>query len=128
MGNNADKYDVIMSMMMATKAELESVIETQTLLQLLVKKGICTPDEIKTTRQLVERKSPRVKRLYYEFTELDKVATLFEKGDEEKHKFMYTFGKMIHDRDSLTEEELDYLDSKLDFKKYWDEDKKDSNQ
>lgn len=122
MSNGADKYDIVMSMMISTRAELESVIETQTLMQILVKKGICTSDEIKQTRKLVERHSPKVKQLLHEFAELDYVLTAIEHSNEEKNKFMYLFGKMLDDRDSLTDEELDYLDSKIGFKKYWEED------
>lgn len=111
-------------MMSSIKAELETVIETQTLMQLLVAKGVITPNEVKQTRKLVERHSPRVKRLMYEFMELDHMLSAFEKSDDEKRKFFSLLDKMMKDRDSLTEEEIDYLDSKLDFKKYWEEENK----
>ena len=124
MKRDIDKYDVIVSMLAATKAELTSIVETQTLMQVLVKKGLVSADEIKQTRKAVEKNSPKVQHLYQQFKDFDTILSIFDRQDEEKHKFMSLLDKMIQDRDSLTEEELDYLDSKLDFKKY----QEDSNQ
>lgn len=116
-----DKVDVLIALMAATKTELHSMIETQTLLQLLVKKEIFSPEEVANTRKLVEKNSKKVQLLQKEYAIQTRLYNQLTGLDSEKDKFMYLLGKMMHDRNSLTEEELNYLDSILDFKKYWDE-------
>lgn len=117
-----DKADVLVALMAATRTELHSMIETQTLLQLLVKKEIFSPEEVANTRKLVQKNSKKVQLLQKEYAIQARLYNQLTGVDSEKDKFMFLLGKMIHDRNSLTEEELNYLDSILDFKKYWEED------
>ena len=129
MNKSITKRDVLVAMAAATKAELTATVETQTLLQLLVKKGILSREEVDITREEVFKNDSRVRSLVDmldlqmslcdEYSKIDKIV----KDNPDKTRFMYLRGKMIHDKDSMTEDEIDYLDSKLDFKKYW-EDKK----
>lgn len=89
---------------------VHATIETQVILQLLVKKGIVTPEEVATTRILVSNQ-PK----YKEMIELAKSA--IDKNNEDK-KFEDLFTKSLRPgpdgKASLTNEEREYLLNKLD--------------
>ena len=51
-----------------------ALIDTQTLFQLMIEKGICTVDEITQTRESVEINNPDVERISKEIAELQGVS------------------------------------------------------
>lgn len=79
-------------------------IETQTILHILINKGITTPDEINEFRSKVER-SPKVNKLN---NEINKISTEVDEGVE----FLEIYQKMKDG--SLTEEERKMYKEKID--------------
>lgn len=51
-----------------------ALIDTQTLFQIMIEKGICTVDEIAQTRESVEINNPDVERISKEIAELQGVS------------------------------------------------------
>ena len=52
------------------QCERKNYIETQSLWRILVEKGICTIDEVKSKREYVEKTSPRVREIDRSIKEL----------------------------------------------------------
>jgi len=90
----------------ALQNAVNALIETQTILQLLVKKGIVTVEEVKNTREIVKRQ-PKYKGFLQSIEEALNDAS-------EIAKFEELFQKMLNDKESLTEEERNYLLHELD--------------
>ena len=90
------------------KNAVNSLINSQTILQLLVKKGIVTPEEINITRNIVSSQ-PKYKQL------LDIINDLQDQVDEDI-KFEKLVEKSLEPggREKLTPEEKEYIMSKLE--------------
>lgn len=92
---------------LAAKNAVQALIETQTILQLMVKKGLVTREEVSETRQLVS-KQPVYKSL---------LSKLNDRMDDinEDAKFQSLFEKSLgpNGAKSLTDEEREYLLSRL---------------
>lgn len=87
---------------------VNALIDTQVILQLLVKKGIVTPEEVVITRGIVNSQ-PKYKRL------LESIDSAMNKVDEAaKFEELFTKSLQPNGREQLTEEEKDYLLKKLD--------------
>lgn len=92
----------------ATEIAINALIETQTILQLIVKKGIVTPEEVRSTRKIVTSQ-PKYKQM------LQMVAEGVNKL-EDNVKFEELFEKSLRPggREQLTQAEKDYLRNKVD--------------
>lgn len=66
---------------------------SQTILQILVQKGVCTPDEVKEMRDKVERCSKSIKSFK---TVLDAVNEKYNKNVEENELIYKLFAKNVH--------------------------------
>ena len=87
--------------------DVEGMIETQAILQLLVKKNIVTPDEVKEMRQIV-RRQPK-------YTDMLKTISASLDAINEAAKFENLFTKSLTEGpDKLSKEEKDYLLNELD--------------
>ena len=87
---------------------VDALIETQTILQLMVKKGIVTPEEVSITRGIV-KSQPKYKQMLQALNNaMDRV--------NESAKFENLVQKSLqpNGREQLTKEEKDYLLNKLD--------------
>ena len=94
--------------LLASCDAVNALIETQTILQLLVQKGIVTPEEVASMRNVVKRQ-PKYNQM---LQELDN-----EKNKLEEHvKFEELFTKSLQPggKESLTQEEKDYLLREVD--------------
>ena len=87
---------------------VNALIETQTILQLLVKKDIVTPEEVSDTRRIV-KSQPKYKQM------LQALDSAMNRVDESA-KFEELLQKSLqpNGREQLTKEEKDYLLRKLD--------------
>ena len=100
---------------------VNALSETQTILQLMVKKGLVTPEEVAVTRGVV-KSQPKYKQL---FNMLDDAM----KKTKETAKFEELFEKSLQSggNKNLTEEEREYLLKELDdITKYYAKKAKDS--
>lgn len=88
-------------------AVIDLMVETQTILQLLVKHNIVTPEEVQATRSYVSRQKKYA----------DMRSAIAQKLDDnaEMAKFETLFEKSLGPggRESLTEEERNYLLNKM---------------
>ena len=94
--------------LLAAYNSVNALIETQVILQLMVKKGIVTPEEVALTRGIVSRQ-PKYKQMLQELDiAIDRV--------EESVKFEELLQKslMPNGKEQLTKEEKDYLLNKFD--------------
>lgn len=85
-----------------------ALIETQVILQLLVKKNLVSAEEVVLTREIVKRQ-PKYKQMQQTLDDtMDRV--------DESSKFEELMGQSLkpNGREQLTKEEKDYLLSKLD--------------
>ncbi|MBR6289423.1 MAG: hypothetical protein IKR19_08810 [Acholeplasmatales bacterium] len=85
---------------------LQQKIETQTILQLLVKHGIVTREEVQETRDKVS-KMPKYKE------ELDEVTKLIDQVSSNM-EFEQIFSKMLSGSGSITDEEKDKFNKYMD--------------
>ena len=85
---------------------LQQKIETQTILQLLVKHCIVTREEVQETREKVS-KMPKYKE------ELDEIIKLMDQVSN-NIEFEHIFNKMINDPGSITDEEKDKFNKYMD--------------
>lgn len=92
--------------LIALQNAVNALVETQTILQLLVKKGIVTTEEVKNTREIVKRQ-PKYKSCLQSIEKALNVAS-------ETVKFENTFEKMLSGKENLSEEERNYLLHELD--------------
>lgn len=84
---------------------VNAITETQVILQLLVKKNIVTTEEVVSMRDVV-RNRPKYKRLF------DLVETGYSNLNESE-TFDSLMKKLLTDRDSMTDEEMEQLDKML---------------
>lgn len=94
--------------LLANKDAVTTLIETQVILQLLVKKDLVSPEEVALTREIVKRQ-PKYKQMQQTLDDtMDRV--------DESSKFEELMGQSLkpNGREQLTKEEKDYLLSKLD--------------
>ena len=93
---------------LAGQNAVNALIETQVILQLLVRKGIVTVEEVNDMRKVV-RNRPNYKKM------LDDLNKASDKITDDI-KFEETFEKMLYGGggDVLTEEERNYMMNKLD--------------
>lgn len=89
--------------LLAAEQAVNALIETQTILQLMVKKGIITPEEVAITRGVV-KSQPKYKQL------LDAISDKMDKVNESK-KFEELVEKTLqpNGNKNLTDEEKRYL-------------------
>ena len=94
--------------LLAAKNAVDALIETQTILQLLVKKGIVTREEVSLTRNVVKNR-PKYKQV------LDALKQSMDQVNENA-KFEDLMKKSLQPdgRENLTKEEKDYLQNTLD--------------
>ncbi len=85
---------------------LQQKIETQTILQLLVKHGIVTREEVEETREKVSM-MPKYKE------ESDEVIKFMDQVSN-NIEFEQIFNKMINDPGSITDEEKDKFNKYMD--------------
>ena len=94
--------------LLASQNAVNALIETQTILQLMVKKGLVTPEEVALTRGIV-KSQPKYKQM------LQALDSAMDRVDESA-KFEELMQKSFqpNGREQLTKEEKDYLLNKLD--------------
>ena len=94
--------------LLASQNAVNALIETQTILQLMVKKGIVTPEEVVITRGIV-KSQPKYKQI------LQALDSAMDRADKSA-KFEELLQKSLqpNGREQLTKEEKDYLLNKLD--------------
>lgn len=63
--NDEHKFEILF-----LKLQRSALIDTQTLFQIMIEKGICTLDEIMTAHETVEQNNPDVKRIDDQLFEL----------------------------------------------------------
>ena len=93
---------------LASENAVNALIETQTILQLMVKKGIVTPEEVAITRGVV-KSQPKYKQL------LQALDSAMDRVDESV-KFEKLLQKSLqpNGNNNLTDEERNYLLNKFD--------------
>ena len=93
---------------LASQNAVNALIETQTILQLMVKKGLVTPEEVAVTRGIV-KSQPKYRHM------LQVLDSAMDRVDESA-KFEELLQKSLqpNGREQLTNEEKDYLLNKLD--------------
>ena len=93
---------------LASQNAVNALIETQTILQLMVKKGLVTPEEVAVTRWIVKSQPKYRQMLQVLDSAMDRV--------DESAKFEDLMHKSLQHNGSeqLTKEEKDYLLNKLD--------------
>lgn len=94
--------------LLASQNAVNALIETQTILQLMVKKGLVTPEEVAITRKIV-KSQPKYKQMLQTLdSAMDKV--------NESAKFEELVKKALqpNGNKNLTDEERSYLLGKLD--------------
>ena len=93
---------------LASQNAVNALIETQTILQLMVKKGLVTPEEVAVTRGIVKSQPKYRQMLQVLDSAMDRV--------DESAKFEELLQKSLqpNGREQLTNEEKDYLLNKLD--------------
>lgn len=94
--------------LLASQNAVNALIETQTILQLMVKKGLVTPEEVAITRGIV-KSQPKYKQM------LQALDSAMDRVDESA-KFEELLQKSLqpNGNKNLTEEERNYLLNKLD--------------
>lgn len=93
---------------LALQNAVNALIETQTILQIMVKKGLVTPEEVALTRGIV-KSQPKYKQMLQELdSAMDRV--------DESAKFEELLQKSLqpNGNKNLTDEERNYLLNKLD--------------
>ena len=93
---------------LASQNAVNALIETQTILQLMVKKGLVTPEEVAVTRWIVKSQPKYRQMLQVLDSAMDRVDES-AKFEELMHKSLQPNGS-----EQLTKEEKDYLLNKLD--------------
>lgn len=95
-------------MLTTMRAVIDLMVETQTILQLLVKHNIVTHEEVQTTRSYVSRQK--------KYADMRNAITQKLNDNAEMMKFETLFEKSLGPggRESLTEEERSYLLNKID--------------
>lgn len=94
--------------LIANQDAVNALIETQVILQLLVKKNLVSPEEVCLTREIVKQQ-PKYKQMQQTLDNaMDRVDESF-KFEELMEKSLRPNG-----REQLTKEEKDYLLGKLD--------------
>lgn len=94
--------------LLADQDALNALIETQVILQLMVRKNLVSPEEVALTREIVKRQ-PKYKQMQQTLDDaMDRV--------DESSKFEELMEKSLrpNGREQLTKEEKDYLLGKLD--------------
>lgn len=94
--------------LLASQNAVNALIETQTILQLMVKKGLVIPEEVAITRGIV-KSQPKYKQM------LQSLDSAMDRVDESA-KFEELLQKSLqpNGNKNLTEEERNYLLNKLD--------------
>lgn len=93
---------------LAAKNSINALIETQTILQLMVKKGLVTPEEVSIMRGIVSSQ-PKYRQMIQELDNAMDRVDEFAKFEELLEKTFQPNGNK-----NLTNEERSYLLSKLD--------------
>lgn len=107
---------VTASTAMSVLAEKEAAVDTQVIKQILVRKGICTKDEIKAETGRVLLFSPTVRELDRQLAEiLPKLGFKSSAEDDAMQNVSDLFAKMASGN-RLSDEEIDKLNES--FKKY----------
>ena len=101
-----DKVNELLAAILEVQREM--YIETQTIEQYLVRSNICTVDDFQKMREVVQRISPKVCEITNKLDNLYKII-------DEHNKFDELFMKQLRGQE-LTEEENDFILSKLDLK------------
>ena len=101
--------------MIALNANYKALLETQTILQLLVEKGVVTSEEVSEMRRKVDVNSPSVKLAKMQ---LDIATNAFNEEqfeyDRELDKFEDLFTKYLNDPKAVSEEEKEFINKQLD--------------
>lgn len=94
--------------LLASQNAVNALIETQTILQLMVKKGLVTPEEVALTREIV-KSQPKYKQM------MQALDSAMDRVDESA-KFEELLQKSLqpNGNKNLTDEERSYLLGKLD--------------
>lgn len=87
---------------------INALIETQVILQLLVKKGIVTPEEVSITRGIVNNQQKYKQMIYALDNAMDRV------DDSAKFEELLQKSLQPNGNKNLTEEERNYLLKRLD--------------
>lgn len=94
--------------LLASQNAVNALIETQTILQLMVKKGLVTPEEVAITRKIV-KSQPKYKQMLQTLDDAMDRVDEYAKFEELVQKTLQPNGNK-----NLTEEERNYLLNKLD--------------
>ena len=99
--------------LLASQNAVNALIETQTILQIMVKKGLVTPEEVALTRGIV-KSQPKYKQM------LQVLDSAMDRVDESA-KFEELLQKSLQPdgNKNLTDEERNYLLNKLDKISKW---------
>lgn len=89
-----------------TSSLLEELVDTQTILQILVNKNICNTNEVNEIRERVNRNSKKI-------NEFRNIFAIYVSQTEEDLKFEELFKRSIKDPKSITPDEREYLLSVL---------------
>lgn len=94
--------------LLASQNAVNALIETQTILQIMVKKGLVTPEEISLTRGIVKSQQKYKQMLQVLDSAMDRV--------DESAKFEELLQKSLqpNGNKNLTDEERNYLLNKMD--------------
>lgn len=94
--------------LLASQDAVNALIETQTILQLMVKKGLVIPEEVALTRGIV-KSQPKYKQM------LQALDSAIDRVDESaKFEELLQESLQPNGNKNLTDEERDYLLNKLD--------------
>lgn len=97
---------------LALRAYRHSIVETQSIEQILVQKGICTADEFKEMRSYVERNSPSVRRLDAASTEMFEAVKGLQENIDAWSEFSGIFQKRMNGQE-LTDAEKQFATDML---------------
>lgn len=111
--NQVSVNDLRMTTMLILEAKIKLLVETQSIEQILVRKGIFSPEELESMRKTVDTNSTTIQNLKSALHAINKAHSEQEAIDKDLDKFEELFKKSLKDPDSLTEEEKSYLDDTL---------------
>lgn len=105
--------DLRMTTMLILEAKIKLLVETQSIEQLLVQKGVFSSEELKSMRKTVDANSPTIRKLKSELYAIDQAHSEQEAIDKDLDKFEALFKKSLNNPDSLTAKERSYVDGVL---------------
>lgn len=97
---------------LAMLAQQHSMVETQAIEQILVKKGVCTSEELKAMRSVVFANSKPVRKVTKQIDEISEEIDRLTKLIESKNKFSELMMNLLDGKDLSPEDKM-YLYNSL---------------